>query len=364
MLVAQKKDRETGPLTTTETETQRRSWLRRVQNRGSEYMHVDRLQLNLQLNQDRLLECRGRLQGIYPIYVPDGTIFAEKLIQNDNKATLHGGVGVTMAKVREQYWIPRLRQQVKRVIKRCHSRKRFQVVPLATPPLVQLPLERTKGSGAFEVVGVNFAGPIKYLKLSRKEGKAYLVLFACSLSRALPNLETATFLGSLKRLIARRGRPSTIFSDNGRTFVGAARFLREIRLNERLKAYLAKEEISWKFNLSSAPWCGGQFEGLVGLFKRAFYKTVGGGMLSWDELSEVVLEVETQLNRRPLSYVEDDVQLPVLTPASFLFHRANGLPELEPWREEKRDLRKRAKHLKSWKDALWKRWTREYLAVL
>ena len=219
------------------------------------------------------------------------------------------------------------------------------------------------------MVGVNFAGPINYLKLSRKEGKAYLVLFACSLSRALylevlPNLETATFLGSLKRLIARCGRPSTIFSDNGRTFVGAAKLLREILKDERLQANLAEEEISWKFNLSRAPWWGGQFEGLVGLFKRAFYKTVGGGMLSWVELSEVVLEVETQLNRRPLSYVEDDVQLPVLTSASFLFQRANRLPELEPWREENRDLRKRAKHLKSCKDALWKRWTLEYLAAL
>ena len=135
------------------------------------------------------------------------------------------------------------------------------------------------------MVGVNFAGPINYLKLSRKEGKAYLVLFACSLSRALylevlPNLQTATFLGSLKRLIAGRGRPSTIFSDNGRTFVGAAKLLREIRKDERLQANLAEEEISWKFNLSRAPWWRGQFEGLVGLFKRAFYKTVGGGMLS------------------------------------------------------------------------------------
>ena len=237
-------------------------------------MHVDRLQLNLQLNQDRLLECRGRLQGIYPIYVPGGTIFAEKLIQHDHKATLHGGVGLTMAKVREQYWIPRLRQQVKRIIKRCHSCKRFQAVALATPPLGQLP-------GAFEVVGVNFAGATNYLKLSRKEGKAYLVLFACSLSRALylevlPNLETATFLGSLRRLFARRGRPSTIFSDNGRTIVGAAKLLREIRKDERLQAYLAEEEISWKFNLSCAPWWGGQFERLVGLFKRAFYKTIGG----------------------------------------------------------------------------------------
>ncbi|XP_068687702.1 uncharacterized protein [Montipora capricornis] len=207
-----------------------------------------------------------------------------------------------MAKVREQHWIQRLRQEVKRVIEQCHSCKRFQAVALATPPPGQLPLERTRGSGAFEVVGVDFAGPIKYLKLSRKEGKAYLVLFACSLSRALylevlPNLENATFLGSLKRLIARRGRLSTIFSDNGRTFAGAAKLLREIRKDERLQAYLAEKEISWKFNLSRAPWWGGQFELLVGLFKRAFYKTIGGGMLSWVELSEVVLEVETQVLR-------------------------------------------------------------------
>ena len=78
----------------------------------------------------------------------------------------------------------------------------------------------------------------------------------------------------------------------------------------------------------------------------------------------MVLEVETQLNRRPLSYVEDDVQFPMLTPASFLFQRTNRLPEQEHWREENVDLRKRAMYLKSCKDALWKRWTREYLAAL
>ena len=87
-------------------------------------------------------------------------------------------------------------------------------------------------------------------------------------------------------------------------------------------------------------------------------------MLTWTELCEVVLEVETQLNRRPLSYVEDDVQLPLLTPASFLFQKSNRLPEREPWREEDFDLRKRAKYLKTCKDALWRRWSREYLVAL
>ena len=165
-------------------------------------------------------------------------------------------------------------------------------------------------------------------------------------------------------MIARRGRPTTIFSDNGWTFIGAAYWLKDIQKDKHKQAYLAEERITWRFNLSRAPWWGGQFERLVGVFKRAFYKTIGGGMLSWTELCEVVLEVETQLNRRPLSYVEEDVQLPLLTPASFLFQKSNRLPEREPWREEDVDLRKRAKYLKTCKDALWKRWSREYLVAL
>lgn len=297
------------------------------------------------------------MQGIYPIYVPDSTVFAEKLVQLAHLATL--GVSLTMAKVREQHWIPRLRCLVKKLIEQCYGCKRFQAIAVAAPPPGLLPLERMEHSGVFKVVGVDFTGPIKYRKSPRMEGKAYLVLFACSLTRALhlevwPNQETATFLGSLKRLIAHQGCPSTIFSDNGQTFIGAAHWLKEIQTDEQLQAYLAEKRITRRFNLTHAPWWGGQFERLVGVFKRAFYKTIGREMLSWTELCEVVLEVETQLNQRPLSYVEDDVQLPLLNLASFLFQKSNRLLEQELWREEDVDLHKRAKYLKTCKDTLWK----------
>ena len=360
-----------GPLTTEELKYQTTWWVQRVQARAmnAPKFTADRLQLNLQVNAEGVLECRGRIQGSYPAYLPDDCPFTEKLVRRAHVTTLHGGVGLTMACVREKYWVPRLRQLVKRVVKSCWGCKRFQAVAFAAPPPGQLPKERTEGSTAFEVIGVDFAGPIRYRKTPKVEGKAYLVLFACSLSRALhlevlPNLETVTFLASLKRLVARRGRPSKIYSDNGKTFVGAAKWLKQIRSDERLQAYIADEDISWQFNLSRAPWWGGQFERLVGLFKRAFFKSIGGSTLTWAELCEVVLDVETQLNRRPLSYVEEDVQLPILTPAAFLFQRSNRLPEREPWREEDADLRKRAKYLQTCKDALWRRWTREYLTAL
>ena len=175
---------------------------------------------------------------------------------------------------------------------------------------------------------------------------------------------TSEFLLSLKGMIARRGRPSTIYSDNGSTFVGAAAWMRQVRNDERLNDYLARHQISWKFNLSRAPWWGGQFERMVGLVKTAMRKTIGNANLTFEELKEVLLDVEVALNNRPLSYVEEDVQLPVLTPASMLYSQPNLLPERQPHHEEDMPLRKGAKYLQKCKDAMWQRWTREYLRGL
>ena len=109
---------------------------------------------------------------------------------------------------------------------------------------------------------------------------------------------------------------------------------------EKMQDYLAHEHIKWQFNLSRAAWWGGQFERLIGLVKTALNKTIGKGLLTWAELCEVVLDVEIALNNRPLCYLEDDIQLPVLTPNSLLFLRSNQLPDLEPHHLEEVDLRR------------------------
>ena len=97
------------------------------------------------------------------------------------------------------------------------------------------------------------------------------------------------------------------------------------------------------------------------MFKSAFYKAVGNGTLSWNELSELVLDVEVTINGQPLSYLEEDVEMPVLTPSAMLYLRVNQLPELEPHQIQEPDLRSRAKYLRHCKDVLWSRWTKEYL---
>ena len=98
------------------------------------------------------------------------------------------------------------------------------------------------------------------------------------------------------------------------------------------------------------------------LVKRALYKGIGCASLFWNELEEVLLDVEVTLNNRPLCYVEDDVQLPLLAPRAMLFGQPKSIPE--DLDEEDADLRKRARYLRRCKDVLWSRWTGEYLKSL
>ena len=101
---------------------------------------------------------------------------------------------------------------------------------------------------------------------------------------------------------------------------------------------------------------GGQFERLVGVVKRALYESIGRAHLTWNELEEVLPDVEVALNNRPLSYVED-AQLPVLTPCAMMY----GQPRLESTEEGDANLRKRVKYLRRCKEVLWNKLSGEYL---
>ena len=197
-------------------ETKKRSsfWGKRVQVRatGDGRYKDDLLQLNLQPNCDGVLECWCRGQGHYLIYLPDGQRYMEKLVAQAHLATLHRGVGSTMAKVREYYWVPQLRRLTKKIVKSCHRCQQFRMQAYTSPPPGNLPRDRTEGQTPFQVIGVDFAGPLRYRKKPKTEGKAYILLYACSLTCAVyvdlvPNLETTEIIRSLKCFITQRRRP-------------------------------------------------------------------------------------------------------------------------------------------------------------
>ena len=202
----------------------------------------------MQGNQEGILDCWGRIQGHYPIFPPDSSPFTRKLVHRSYVYTLHGGEALTITKVRELYWVPRLRALVKQVLRACSGCKQFQA--MATPPPGLLPIDRTEGSTPFEVIGVDFAGPVKYRIRAKTEEKAYLALYACSLTRGLflevpPNLATNEFLRSFKQLIAPWASGEDQ-SDNGKTFVGAEKWLKQVMRDEKTQDHLAHENIKWQ----------------------------------------------------------------------------------------------------------------------
>ena len=61
----------------------------------------------------------GRSQGEHPIYLPDSNSFTAEIVKQAHETTLHGGVSMTLAKVRERFWVPRLRRLAKKVVRHC-----------------------------------------------------------------------------------------------------------------------------------------------------------------------------------------------------------------------------------------------------
>lgn len=66
---------------------------------------------------------------------------------------------------------------------------------------------------------------------------------------------------------------------------------------------------------------GGYWEQMVGIVKRCLKKTVGRCTLTVDELTTVMIEIESTLNNRPLTYLysDDEGVLQVLTPAHLIY---------------------------------------------
>ncbi len=105
-----------------------------------------------------------------------------------------------------------------------------------------------------------------------------------------------------------------IVSDNVQTFKITAEWVKIIRKSEKMQNHLANEEIIWKFNLARSPWWGGFYERLIKEIKKTLYKTLGKSHLSFEGMEQIVMDIERNLNSRPLTYVKSETESEVLTP--------------------------------------------------
>ncbi len=74
-------------------------------------------------------------------------------------------------------------------------------------------------------------------------------------SWSVGNLDTDAFLLSLRRFIARRGKPMELLCDNGTNFVGGDRELRDTfdGMAPKLQELLAPQKIRFRYNPPNAP---------------------------------------------------------------------------------------------------------------
>ena len=116
--------------------------------------------------------------------------------------------------------------------------------------LGKLPVERivpAHPGTVFATIGIDYAGPVKmkYGPIRKPTiSKAYVCVFVSMSVKAVhielvSELTTEAFLASLRRFIARRGKPRVVWSDHGTNFVGASQELKELTefLQEKSRNY-------------------------------------------------------------------------------------------------------------------------------
>lgn len=291
-----------------------------------------------------------------------------------HERTLHGGTQKTLSFIRNEFWILGGRSLVSSFIWKCCKCIRYRKIR-SQQMMGQLPTERVTPSRPFLHAGVDYAGPLllKPWKVrAARTYKVYIALFVCH-STSVIHLELVTdytpeaFIAAYKRFLARRGICATLRSDCGTNLKEAnsqlqALFSSASKELGKLSSLMAQDGTQWIFNPPGAPHFGGQWEAGVKSVKHHPRRVVGNHILTYEEMSTFLLQVEAVLNSRPLSpRNEDPVDLEVLTPGHFFIGQPLSVipePSLESVNTNRLS---RWQLLRQMLDSFWTKWSKECL---
>ncbi|XP_015125578.1 uncharacterized protein LOC107047333, partial [Diachasma alloeum] len=122
------------------------------------------------LDNERIMRLGGRLKNsqlnpdeIHPIILPRQSRLTTLVVEEAHRKTLHGGTQLTLADIRQRYWIIGDRGTVRAYIQRCAICTRHRGRQ-AQQQMGQLPATRISPARAFLHTGVDYAGPFAILK--------------------------------------------------------------------------------------------------------------------------------------------------------------------------------------------------------
>lgn len=248
----------------------------------------------------------------------------------------------------------------------------------AVYPMAGLPDSRIKPSYPFQITGIDYAGPFFILSKAGRGSKlikCYLAVFVCFSTKAvhleaITNLTTESFLACLKRFTSRRGFPSTIYSDNGSTFVGANNDLKELgqflhTKQNTIVDLTSQYQFRWNFIPPYTPNFGGLWEAAVKSAKHHLRRALINRNVTLEEFNTLIIQVEGILNSRPLfSMSNDPNDLMPITPSHFLIGRPlNFVPEPD-LQVVKVNCLSRWQHVQKLCQQFWSQFSRHYISQL
>lgn len=262
----------------------------------------------------------------FPTIIPPHSAFCRLIIKQAHCETFHGGVQQILHYVRVKYWIVGMRRAATRAVKSCNICRRYRKKPLKQL-MGNLPKERVTASRPFANCGVDYFGPINVKRFSgrcKSIDKGYGAVFVCLATRmvhveCVSDLTTQRFLWALQRLAAIYRMPSKMFSDNAKTFKGAAIELKKIHESWKtteMEGFLNSKGTSWQFITPRAPFQGGIWEAAVKATKFHMKRILHTQVLTFEQYQTLFAKISAVLNSRPMVPLNDDpIEINYLTPA-------------------------------------------------
>ena len=335
--------------------------------------------LNPALDTYGLLRVGGRLENApipydarHQIILPSKHRVTNLIIDAYHKDVGHLGEAYVLSNLREIFWVVKGKSTVRSITRKCLLCRRINSLP-GTQMMADLPRERlSPDNPPFTAVGVDFFGPI-YVKQRRSHVKRYGCVFTCLATRAVhievtETLDTDGFVNAFRRFVNTRGRPNTIYSDNGTNLRAGEKELREAIQQwnkEQINNIMLQKNIKWHFNPPTASHMGGVGERIIRSIRKILKAILGNQIVTHEVLITIMSEVQGILNSRPLTSISDDPKdVEVLTPNHLLLLRSSSC--FPPGTFNRTDCysRRRWRQVQHLACVFWKRWIKEYLPTL